>query len=199
MNSPIARGACWSVRRRWCLPARRICMPVSTTRASRSSSTWRRMIRSFRRWGRPVGCRSTIPFSARRTSFAWMPKKLRCWRASKQLRRVPQPDASVVTCQLVSLLIAHLIRLYSSEADQWRNGRVHKPWSVLSPQERERLEGLFELAPQLRAAHLMREVLTAIFDQAQGKAQAQQWLENVMPVDQRRGHHRLRALSRHAP
>ena len=53
---------------------------------------------------------------------------------------------------------------------------LRKPWGVLSPQERERLEGLFELAPQLRAAHLMREVLTAIFDQAQGKAQAQQWL-----------------------
>lgn len=54
---------------------------------------------------------------------------------------------------------------------------LRKPWGVLSPQERERLEGLFELTPQLRAAHLMREVLTAIFDQAQGKAQAQQWLE----------------------
>ena len=65
----------------------------------------------------------------------------------------------------------HIAKTYRECVDT-----VRKLWSVLSPQERERLEGLFELAPQLRAAHLMREVLTAIFDQAQGKAQAQQWL-----------------------
>lgn len=35
--------------------------------------------------------------------------------AAKQLTRVPQRDASVVTCQMVSLFMTQLIRLYSSE------------------------------------------------------------------------------------
>ncbi|MEE4378966.1 MAG: ISL3 family transposase [Candidatus Competibacteraceae bacterium] len=51
-----------------------------------------------------------------------------------------------------------------------------KPWTALTPSERQRLEQVFELAPNLRTAHLMREVLTAIFDQAQSKAQATDWL-----------------------
>ena len=52
-----------------------------------------------------------------------------------------------------------------------------KPWTALTAAERQRLERLFELAPNLRSAHLMREVLTAIFDQAQSKAQATDWLQ----------------------
>jgi transposase len=51
-----------------------------------------------------------------------------------------------------------------------------KPWTALTATERQRLERLFELAPNLRTAHQMREVLTAIFDQAQSKVQATDWL-----------------------
>lgn len=52
-----------------------------------------------------------------------------------------------------------------------------KPWTALTASERHRLESLFELAPNLQAAHLARELLTAIFDQAQSKAQATDWLQ----------------------
>jgi transposase len=52
-----------------------------------------------------------------------------------------------------------------------------KPWSALTASERQRLEQLFDLAPSLRTAHLMREVLTAIFEQAQTKAQATDWFQ----------------------
>lgn len=51
-----------------------------------------------------------------------------------------------------------------------------KPWAALKPEERQRLEQLFELAPGLRLAHLLREVLTVIFDRAESKAQASEWL-----------------------
>jgi len=52
-----------------------------------------------------------------------------------------------------------------------------KSWAALTVPERQRLEQLFERAPNLRTAHLTREVLTAIFDQAQSKAQATDWLQ----------------------
>lgn len=52
-----------------------------------------------------------------------------------------------------------------------------KSWTALKPEERHRLEQLFELAPTLRTAHAMREVLTVIFEQAQSKAQASEWLQ----------------------
>jgi transposase len=52
-----------------------------------------------------------------------------------------------------------------------------KPWVELDDEERGRLEKLFEHSPALRAAHLMREILTVIFDTAQSKAQATEWLQ----------------------
>lgn len=52
-----------------------------------------------------------------------------------------------------------------------------KPWVDLDDQERGRLERLFEHSPALRAAHLMREILTVIFDTAASKAQATEWLQ----------------------
>ncbi|MEE4379216.1 MAG: transposase, partial [Candidatus Competibacteraceae bacterium] len=52
-----------------------------------------------------------------------------------------------------------------------------KPWAVLTESERQRLEQVFDLAPNLRTAHVMREVLTAIFDQAQTKAQVTNWFQ----------------------
>lgn len=52
-----------------------------------------------------------------------------------------------------------------------------KPWTTLKPAERQRLEPLFELAPKLRTAHAMREVLTVIFEQAPSKAQATEWFQ----------------------
>ena len=52
-----------------------------------------------------------------------------------------------------------------------------KPWVALNDEERGRLEKLFEHSPALRAAHLMRESLTMIFDSAQSKAQATEWLQ----------------------
>lgn len=51
-----------------------------------------------------------------------------------------------------------------------------KPWTALSKDEQQRLERLFEQAPALRAVHLMREILTAIFETAESKAQATEWL-----------------------
>lgn len=52
-----------------------------------------------------------------------------------------------------------------------------KPWTALKAEERQRLERLFELAPKLRTAHAMREVLTVIFERAESKAQASTWLQ----------------------
>ncbi|MGB5737546.1 MAG: ISL3 family transposase [Thiohalocapsa sp.] len=52
-----------------------------------------------------------------------------------------------------------------------------KPWTALTAAERQRLEPLFERAPNLRTVHQMREVLTAIFEQAQSKAQATEWIQ----------------------
>ena len=52
-----------------------------------------------------------------------------------------------------------------------------KPWKTLNSEERQRLERLFEHAPALGAVHLMREILTVIFDTAESKAQATEWLE----------------------
>jgi transposase len=51
-----------------------------------------------------------------------------------------------------------------------------KPWKTLNSEERQRLERLFEHAPALGAVHLMREILTVIFDTAESKAQATEWL-----------------------
>lgn len=51
-----------------------------------------------------------------------------------------------------------------------------KPWQALNKDEQQRLERLFEHAPALRAVHLMREILTAIFETAESKAQATEWL-----------------------
>jgi transposase len=51
-----------------------------------------------------------------------------------------------------------------------------KPWTALEAAQRQRLEHLFALAPALRAAHMMREILTVIFDQARSKTQGTQWL-----------------------
>ena len=51
-----------------------------------------------------------------------------------------------------------------------------RSWPDLTAQEKQRLEGLFELSPALRVAHMMREVMTAIFEQATSKAQAQTWM-----------------------
>lgn len=51
-----------------------------------------------------------------------------------------------------------------------------KPWIALQDQERQGLQRLFEQAPALGAVHLMREVLTAIFEQADSKAQGARWL-----------------------
>jgi transposase len=46
----------------------------------------------------------------------------------------------------------------------------------LEAAQRQRLEHLLALAPALRAAHMMREILTVIFDQAPSKTQGKQWL-----------------------
>lgn len=51
------------------------------------------------------------------------------------------------------------------------------PWVDLDDEARGRLEKLFEHSPALRAAHLMRELLTGIFATAQSKAQATEWLQ----------------------
>lgn len=51
-----------------------------------------------------------------------------------------------------------------------------KPWQALSQDEQQRLERLFAQAPVLRAVHLMREILTVIFETAESKAQATEWL-----------------------
>lgn len=50
------------------------------------------------------------------------------------------------------------------------------PWKTLNRQERQRVERLFEHAPALGTVHLMREILTVIFDTAESKAQATAWL-----------------------
>ena len=52
-----------------------------------------------------------------------------------------------------------------------------KPWSGLTPGEQQRLQGLFNLSPPLGAVHLMREIMTAIFEQATSKDQAQAWMQ----------------------
>jgi transposase len=53
----------------------------------------------------------------------------------------------------------------------------------LSPEEQERLARLFAYSPELEAAHLLREELTAIFEQAtdrtQGQEQIRAWQERV--------------------
>src|SRR5512143_588914 len=51
-----------------------------------------------------------------------------------------------------------------------------KPWKTLNSEERQRLERLFKHAPALGTVHLMREILTLIFDTAESKAQATAWL-----------------------
>jgi transposase len=51
------------------------------------------------------------------------------------------------------------------------------PWVDLKDEERVRLEKLFEYSPALKAVHLMREILTVIFDTAPSKAQATAWLQ----------------------
>lgn len=51
-----------------------------------------------------------------------------------------------------------------------------KPWTTLNSEERQRLERLFEHAPALGTVHLMREILTVIFDTAKSNAQATEWL-----------------------
>jgi transposase len=52
-----------------------------------------------------------------------------------------------------------------------------KPWADLSPEEQERLNRLFAHAPALKAAHMLREVLTLIFDAPLTKAKACDYLE----------------------
>jgi transposase len=53
----------------------------------------------------------------------------------------------------------------------------------LAPEEQERLARLFAYSPELEAAHLLREELTAIFEQATGPTQGQEqiraWQERV--------------------
>lgn len=51
-----------------------------------------------------------------------------------------------------------------------------KSWTALNKDEQQRLERLFEYAPALRAVHMMREILTVIFETAESKAQATEWL-----------------------
>ena len=52
-----------------------------------------------------------------------------------------------------------------------------KPWCGLTSGEQQRLRGLFKLSPVLGAAHLMGEIMTAIFEQATRKEQAQEWMQ----------------------
>jgi transposase len=52
-----------------------------------------------------------------------------------------------------------------------------KPWADLSPEEQEKLNRLFTLAPALKAAHGLREILTFIFDAPLTKAKARDDLE----------------------
>jgi transposase len=52
-----------------------------------------------------------------------------------------------------------------------------KPWAKLSAEERDRLEELFEPSLTLKVIHVLREVLTAIFETATAKAQATASLE----------------------
>ena len=47
-----------------------------------------------------------------------------------------------------------------------------KPWADLSPEEQEKLHWLFAHAPALKAAHMLREILTLIFDEPLTKAKA---------------------------
>lgn len=51
-----------------------------------------------------------------------------------------------------------------------------KNWMDLSQTEQAQLERLFAHSPRLGAAHLMREILTMIFNTAASKAQATEWL-----------------------
>ena len=52
-----------------------------------------------------------------------------------------------------------------------------KSWADLSPAEREKLNRLLAYAPALKAAHMLREVLTLIFDAPLTKAQARDYIE----------------------
>jgi len=52
-----------------------------------------------------------------------------------------------------------------------------KPWADLNPEEREKLQRLFAHSPALKAAHLLRDILTLIFDEPLTKAQARDYLE----------------------
>jgi transposase len=52
-----------------------------------------------------------------------------------------------------------------------------RPWLDLNPEEQEKLNRLFVQAPALKAAHMLREILTLIFDAPLTKAQARDYLE----------------------
>jgi transposase len=52
-----------------------------------------------------------------------------------------------------------------------------RPWADLGPEEQDKLNRLFAQAPALKAAHMLREVLTLIFDTPLPKAQACDYLE----------------------
>jgi transposase len=105
----------------------------------------------------------------------------------------------VLPCARVVIDRFHVAKTYRACADQLRKQELRRlkaeltkeeyamlkgtlwlfrrPWLDLSPEEQEKLNRLFAHAPALKAAHLLREVLTLIFDAPLTKAQACDYFE----------------------
>jgi len=71
-----------------------------------------------------------------------------------------------------------------------------KPWADLSPEEHEKLNRLFTLAPALKAAHGLRAILTFIFDAPLSQAKARDDLKGWASLVKESGLTCLTASSR---